>query len=419
MTVALVTLIALLAAIVLSMASRINIGLVAIAAAWIVGVYLAGEKPDTVIEGFPAILFITLAGTTFLFAIGDTNKTFASAAAFAMHWTRGNRLGIPVIFFAVACLVSAAGPGAISAVALVVPLAAIIGSRSNMPAMLTALMVGNGANAGNLSPISAVGIIANTKMASVGLGGNEGTVMLANFLAHALVALAVYCWYAPRLRAASVPTGQEGSEAQTGEVIHFKREQKVTLAVVGAWIVAVILFKANVGLSAFAAAALLILLRAGDDQAAIRAMPWSVILMVCGVSVLVALVERHGGTALFGEMIAAIATPGTINGVIAFMTGAISVYSSTSGVVLPAFLPTVPQIVQSLGGGDPLQVALSINVGSALVDVSPLSTIGALCIASLARQDDGRRLFVMLLAWGFAMTIVGAALAMILIPLIA
>ena len=35
-----------------------------------------------------------------------------------------------------------------------------------------------------------------------------------------------------------------------------------------------------------------------------------------------------------------------------------------------------------VGGGDPLAVALSINVGSSLVDVSPLSTIGALCVAA-------------------------------------
>ena len=34
-------------------------------------------------------------------------------------------------------------------------------------------------------------------------------------------------------------------------------------------------------------------------------------------------------------------------------------------------------------GGDPLAVALSINVGSALVDVSPLSTLGALCVANV------------------------------------
>ena len=54
----------------------------------------------------------------------------------------------------------------------------------------------------------------------------------------------------------------------------------------------------------------------------------------------------------------------------AFVTGLISTWSSTSGVVLPAFLPTVPGALARLGGGDPLALSLSINVGSSLVEVS-------------------------------------------------
>ena len=61
--------------------------------------------------------------------------------------------------------------------------------------------------------------------------------------------------------------------------------------------------------------------------------------MVSGVTVLVALLEKTGGLDLFTAILARFATPGTLTGVIAFVTGVISVYSSTSGVVLPAFLP--------------------------------------------------------------------------------
>ena len=74
----------------------------------------------------------------------------------------------------------------------------------------------------------------------------------------------------------------------------------------------------------------------------------------------------------------------------------------------PAFLPAVPGLVEKLGGGDPLQVSLSIKVGAALVDVSPLSTIGALCIAALPEGQDVKRLFRQLLLWGFSMTLAGA-----------
>jgi hypothetical protein len=96
------------------------------------------------------------------------------------------------------------------------------------------------------------------------------------------------------------------------------------------------------------------------------------------------------------------------NGMMAFVTGLISTYSSTSGVVYPAFLPTIPGLVQKLGGGDPLQIALSINVGAAIVDVSPLSTIGALCLAALPAGADAPAIFRKLLLWGFSMVIVGA-----------
>jgi hypothetical protein len=76
--------------------------------------------------------------------------------------------------------------------------------------------------------------------------------------------------------------------------------------------------------------------------------------------------------------------------------------------VYPAFLPMVPGLVEKLGGGSALEVALSINVGAALVDVSPLSTIGALCVAALPAGGDGKKLFRQMLLWGFAMVIVGA-----------
>lgn len=127
-------------------------------------------------------------------------------------------------------------------------------------------------------------------------------------------------------------------------------------------------------------------------------MPWDIILMVCGVATLVALVQTNGGTELFSALIARIAGPTTINGVIAFVTGVISTYSSTSGVVLPAFLPMVPELARATGSSDPLGLALSINVGSALVDVSPLSTLGALCITALGTEGGDPRLYFKLFA---------------------
>ncbi len=402
---ALLSVLALLVAIALSMTTRLNVGLAAIVFAWLVGVYAAGLSVDVVMRGFPASLFLTLTGMTLLFAAAEANGTLDRLAHRAVRLTRGRARLLPIMFFVIPCLVSAVGPGAISSTALIAPLAMTIGASAGVPPFLSALMVANGANAGNLSPISAVGVIANSRMATAGLAGHEGKVMLANLAASALVALVAYLLLGGhRLPGAVTATAADAGAAP------LSGHQRFTTAVLIAWIAGVIGLRLNPGLSAFVAAGLLIVGGAADEASAIRRVPWGVILMVCGVSTLIAVLEATGGMNLFTAMLSRLATPGTLNGVIAFVTGAISSYSSTSGVVLPAFLPTVPSLVQNVGGGDPLAVALSINVGSSLVDVSPLSTLGALCLAAVSDGPAARLLFRRLLIWGLSMTLVGAAL---------
>jgi di/tricarboxylate transporter len=161
-------------------------------------------------------------------------------------------------------------------------------------------------------------------------------------------------------------------------------------------------------MGAFVAAVVLTLAKVTDEKPAILTIPWSVIVMVCGVTVLAALLEKTGGIDLFTTILAQFATHRSVTGFIALVTGLVSVYSSTAGVVLPVFLPSVPGLVAKLGGGNPLAIASSILIGGHLVDVSPLSTIGALCIASAPVSADRRLLFNQVLAWGLAMSAVGA-----------
>lgn len=67
---------------------------------------------------------------------------------------------------------------------------------------------------------------------------------------------------------------------------------------------------------------------------------------------------------LFTNMLAEFSSATTITAVIAFVTGVISVYSSSSFVVMPAFLSAIPKLIEKIGGGDPLAIAYSINVGA-------------------------------------------------------
>jgi Na+/H+ antiporter NhaD/arsenite permease-like protein len=396
---------ALLGVMVLSCTTRINVGVLALALAWLVGSGAAGMHAEAIAAGFPASLFLTLLGVTLLFALADANGTLAAVAERMMPPPRHRVLLLPIVFLSSGVL-AAAGPGAAAGVAVVAPLAMALAARAGVSRFLMALAIANGLNAGNLSPISTVGIIAREAMAKAGLTGHEWRVFAANFLAHTLV-FAVGLLVLRRDGtgvSANVPVEAQVHPQRLG------RAQALTLAVVTLWIFGAVALRLPLGLAAFAAASLLIVLRVCDEAAAFRRLPLAIVVMVTGMTTLISVLEKTGGMELFTALLARISTPGTVNGAIALVTGIISTYSSTSGVVMPAFLPTASALVEKLGGGDPLAVALSINVGAALVDVSPLSTVGAVCVATVPEPEVARTLFTRMLLWGFSMAVVGALL---------
>jgi di/tricarboxylate transporter len=395
---------ALALAMIVSCTTQLNVGVLALALAWIVGVYLGGIPLSEVVDGFPVQLFLTLAGVTLLFTQAQLNGTLDRIARVSVRACRGNAGLIPVMFFLLGCAIASLGPGNISTAALLGPMAMSVAARAAIPPFLMAIMVGNGAQSGSLSPFAPTGLIVNPLMAEIGLPGHELWTYLTNLLAHAMVAFGGYLllggWKLFKIR-------YSGDEQPGDPESDFSSRHWFTMFTIVAMLGAVLFLEVNIGMAAFAGAVVLAAVGVADHENAIRKMPWTAIVMVTGVSVLVALLEQTGGLELFTSLLARFASAETLTAFVAFVTGGISVYSSTSGVVLPTFLKTVPGLVDQLGG-DAFAVASSMNVASHLVDMSPLSTTGAVCIAAIADPAQVRPTYNKLLAWGLSMTVVGA-----------
>jgi len=413
---AVISLSALILALALSSISAINVGFLAIVLAWLVGVYAGGLTVDQVIAGFPASLFLTLVGLTLLFSMAQVNGTLDRITYKAVRRVAATPGAIPFVFFVLTSVLAAIGPGHIAACALMAPLAMAAAGRYGIPPFLMAIMIANGASSGSLSPIAPTGVVVEGITTKIGLGDVRWAIFLNNFVAHIAIAWTAYLalggWRLLRTRALPAEAGSYyGNPAEAGlhdgdQALDWK--QWLTCAVIAALIGSVIVLKLNVGLAAFAGAVILTFLRAADETAAVKAMPWGVIMMVSGVTLLVTMVDKAGGMALFADFLSRLATPGTATAVAAFFSGVISLYSSTIGVVLPALLPTVPDLISKIGGGNPLALVSSMIVGGHLVDVSPLSTLGALCLAAAPPGTNERRLFTQLLIWGISMTVVAA-----------
>ena len=89
-------------------------------------------------------------------------------------------------------------------------------ARTGIPLFLMAIMVGNGANAGGLSPFAPTGIIVSGLMARNGLAGYEVQTYVYNLLAHMAVAFSGYALFGGLKP--SPPGGASAADAIGGEI---------------------------------------------------------------------------------------------------------------------------------------------------------------------------------------------------------
>jgi di/tricarboxylate transporter len=416
-SVSVISLVALLFAILVSVVfSSLNIGALAIGLSLVVGHYFGGLKVDQIVKGFPTNLFILLAGTTYLFSIASANGTLAKLTSYSIRAVRGRAALLPIVLFFLAFALSSMGPGQITTSALLAGPAMLIADQAGISPLLMALVVGNGAQAGAMSPIAPPGIISANILAKYGLTGVSMQLWLNMLIVHFVATVLAYVLFGGLKLWRAAPVDVSLAE----KVEPFDRKQIATLLGVAVLIGLVLGVKLDLGLGAFGIGSLLVLFKCADEGKAIKGMPWNTILMVTGVTVLVNLMSDVGGMDLFATLIAKMSTASTVTLVAGFWSGLVSAYASTTGVILPMFLPMAPPLLKQLGAGagDLLPLVSSIIVCGFIVDLSPLSTTGAVFISNAGPKADKNRLFRDMLIWGLSMSVVGAVTSWIAFTLL-
>lgn len=401
------SLIALAVAVVVGIARNVNVGPLSIAIALVIGYYIGGVKIKDLIAGYPVNVFIMLAGITYLFAIANINGTLAKLTNFAVRGVRGNIALLPIVLFLVAFALASLGPGAITICALMAAPCMLLASQAKIPAFLMAVMVANGTQAGNMSPIAVAGVIVKGLMEKMNLPDWSFILWMNSLVYFFAIGIGAYLLFGGlKLWKRSGPG--DASAVMKFDTEPFNREQYLTLVGIAILVIGVIFFKVDIGFFGFLIGTVLILLKAADEEKVFKAMPWGAIMMVTGVTVLISLMSKIGGMALFADIMAKQSTPYTVTLVAGFWAGLISAYASTIGVILPAFIPMAPDLLAKVGGTDLLALLSSIILCGHVTDVSPLSTLGAIFIANATEDQDRKKLFRNMLIWGLAMTPVGA-----------
>jgi Na+/H+ antiporter NhaD/arsenite permease-like protein len=417
--------------------TAVNAGLIAIVAAFAVGTLAADVPVDDVVAQFPANLFFILAGATLLFAIVRLTGTIDLLAHWAEGLARGRRPMIPVVMFGLTAVLATAGAFTPAAVAIVAPVALDLAARYRISRLAMGLVIVQGANAGAFSPVNPFGVVANAMLDKAGAEGDSLRLFVNCFVFNAVLAivafLVVQAVLGRRLerkeladakvadgrtgagQAATAATAATPATAAEGEGEPAQREvprltamRALTLTGLVALLVLTMGFGVDVGVAALVVSLALLAVRPALQKPALDAMPWSAILLVTGIVTYVGVLEEIGAIDYLEDSIASLGSGSVATLVTSYVVGAVSAFASTTGTlgaITPVVVPLASDPALSAVG-----VVSAIGVASSVVDVSPMSTTGALLMAN-AEGTQERAFFRALLLWAILMIAVVPLLA--------
>lgn len=393
-----ISLVIFIAVILLAFFRKVNVGIVALTAG-VIAVRVFGMNDKALIAGISASMFTTLVGITLLFA-AVTQTGALDLLARKIIAMAGNRMWIiPIAVYIAGFIVAGVGPGAIPALAIIPALAAVIAVEVGFDPIMLVLIGEAGLMAGRMTPITPEAAIITAAASEAGIDNVMSTVLLCQTMVTIIYSLIM--WFVFKGYKVKKPL----KPIERTAIEKFNHKQIIALGGIVLMMVLLIFFDVNIGLAAFSVAGLLFLLGIADDGKAIKALPWSTIVMVLAVGAMLNIVDEMGGIDLLSAGMSAIMTKSTATPIMGMSAGLLSFVSSALGVVYPTMMPMCADIAAEVGGVNPVALMAAVGAGGSLAGISPLSTGGALAkaalgtaIPNLSKEEENRRfvqLFVM------------------------
>ena len=451
---------ALVGMFVLATVLPVNMGVIAFVGAFAVGTLVAGMNAKAIMAGFPADLFLTLVGITYLFALAQNNGTIDWLVRLAVRAVRGRIAAIPWIMFLIAALLTSVGAVSPAAVAIIAPIALGFAAKYGINPLMMGLLVIHGAQGGGFSPISIYGGITNKIVAKAGLPINEIATMMASLAVNLAVALLLFFLMGGmkllRQKAefggnvAATPRvahGQRGAQVYgdaEGEAFGEERRtadparaslmdpataakagpaggqsrlyQMATVAGLLTLAVLTLFFKLDIGFVSITIGLVLSLMAPNLQKGALGQVSWPEIMLIVGVSTYVGVMEKMGTIDFVGHGVAGLTSPLMAALLLCFVGAVVSAFASSTAV-LGSLIPLAVPFLQGDSGVGAIGFIAAMAVSSTIVDVSPFSTNGALVLAN-AKGISREVFFRQLMAYGAIVTLLAPVVVWLLFVVI-
>lgn len=409
--ISLIVVLAIVLSIALGYRTKINTGFFAIAFAYLIGCFVLNLKAIDVIKMWPLSIFFVIFAVSLFYNFALVNGTLEKLAAHLLYSCRKFPHLLPLAVFFAATMIAGMGAGFYTVLAFMAPITLLLCDKSNMSKMVGAMAVNYGALAGANFMSSQSGIIFRGLMVAAGVNPDSAfvyaTAIFVSTMIIPIIVIGGLIYFSNR-------QSECGGNLAVEKPGPFDAKQKTTLYLIILMMTIVLaapilhqIFPANktvtfinskmdIGLIASVFTVIALLLKLGDEKKVIAMVPWSTLIMICGVGMLISVAIKAGTIKILAAWIGT-NIPLPLVPIAMCVVGAImSLFSSTLGVVTPALFPIVPALAAS-SGINPLVLFVSIVIGAQASAISPFSSGGSLTLGSCASDEGRTELFPQLL----------------------
>ena len=389
---------------------KINIGMVALAFTFLLGVTVSGLSGKTVAGLFPTNIFMTQLVATFFYGFASLNGAFNGIADRIIYRTKGVKGALPFVVAFCVVLLSMLGAGADATPVIMSPIAFMLAAEAGFHPILASLAVWVGSVCTIGAKWTPGGAVAHSIWSPhIGeeMADQASVYILILLLAIGFITMLIVNFiYRKDLK-----------EIQMEKPAPFTPVQKKSLAIVliallvmlvptiinsfvpnpvTSWITKHITIQVVclVGSIIFAAMGL-----ANPKEVFTKKIPWNSLITIAGMGSLVALAGELGIVDAIGSWIGESIPAKFMPLMLVLVAGLLSYVVAASSVIYPLFAPMVPALAAA-SGLSPILIVLSIMLGANISSFSPVSTGGAM--AMLGANEEQREV-VMAGQFKFAM----------------
>lgn len=403
-TILIISVAAIVLAILIGWKTKINIGMVCIAFAYILGTFILGQSGYAVIGYWPTSSAFQMISVLAFYGFAKSNGALELVTRKTLYAFRQRPQVLPfVIFFVILLLGAAAGPLSVNSFMPVLTFA--IAQAAGWPPVMFSVVCCIGAVVGSSLPFSEIGGYMFNALVSAGYETAVAESLTWKIGITAWVVCAIFfliLYFACK--------GYKGCAVEMEKTGKATPEQKKTLAVVGVVIglmvipsflkvlmpgsvFAMFAGKMNLPLLCVAGFVVCALLKLGSSRDVITTkIPWDMIMMLSGISMLVGVASAAGATDYLGQLIGQNVPPMFIGTVFALLAAGLSFFIPFWNT-FPIMIPLIPAIVEATGL-NPVMLAACVLVGGITTSISPFSSGGAFIMAQCPDENLRQKLFV-------------------------